>query len=260
MAATGGTQIVNAFQLSSKRFLDLRQHCSTVEELKATSENSIPDGYTRYVEETRSWYTWDSHNTETDETGKWRKSVPIHEALTEEYIYAIVDEDETLLFGIRFDGEVVYSKGMSDEVRFRLKELEGYQLMHDEEFLWAIVDRAGRILFGIEYDGQIYMPKGVVQALTWEEYSKKQWHKDILYIILGKNGVTEGAYYNGRAVSADEAQDYFRDENLLSYRGGMMTRFPKVWIDYDNMQVMVEYPSDYSGPMFVVDDGMLFLV
>lgn len=91
MAQNGGIQLIDVFQYSGKRFLDLRQHSATLEELLATPETSIPDGFTKFCEETQCWYEWNSHNDTDPETGKWRKSVPVNEMWSEEYIFAITD-------------------------------------------------------------------------------------------------------------------------------------------------------------------------
>lgn len=161
MAQNGGIQLIDVFQYSGKRFLDLRQHSATLEELLATPETSIPDGFTKFCEETQCWYEWNSHNDTDPETGKWRKSVPVNEMWSEEYIFAITDKQDALLFGIREDGEVVYNKGMSDEVRVRFDELKGIQPMSNENFIYAITDASGRVLFGITHKGEVTYDKGI---------------------------------------------------------------------------------------------------
>lgn len=162
---TGGIQLIDAFKYSGKRFLDLRQHSATLAELTATPETSIPDGFTKFCEETRCWYEYNSHNDIDPETGRWRKTVPVHEMVSEEYIFAIVDPDGTFLFGIRQNGEVVYNRGMSDEVRARFAELEGYQPMSDENYVYAIVDAGGRVLFGITRSGEVVYDKGIPEEV-----------------------------------------------------------------------------------------------
>lgn len=72
MAENGGIQLVDVFSYSGKRFIDLRQHAATLEELKATAETSIPDGFTKFCDETRCWYEWNSHNDDIAGIGKWR--------------------------------------------------------------------------------------------------------------------------------------------------------------------------------------------
>lgn len=355
--ATGGIQLIDTFKYSGKKYLDLRQHCDTLEELKATSEQSIPDGFTKYCEETKCWYEYNSQNEEWDDTGRWRKTSPISEMLSSDYIFAIVDNEGNLLFGIRYDGEVVYSKGMGDEVRIRLdelngirkmddenyiyaitdaegnllfgirnngevvydkgipeevrkrlEELNGYKLMsdenylfaitdlndhllfgikhngeivydkgipgevktrldelkgiramHDENYLFALTDRLNNILIGIKHNGEVVMPKGVVRVTTWEKYNNEPHTPDTLYIIQGDKGRIDGAFINGRAVTAGEEFAFMRKANLLVYHGAMSV-LPKIWIDHEEMQLMIEYPSNYSGPLFVVEDGMLFLI
>lgn len=386
MATTGGIQLIDAFRYSGQRFLDLRQHCATLAELMATPETSIPDGFTKYCDETQCWYEWNSHNDIDPETGRWRKSVPINEVLTEEYIFAIVDSDGTFLFGIRHDGEVVYNRGMSDEARARFKQLEGiqpmsnenfiyaildasgrvlfgithtgevvydkgipsevkpilrklnrvlsdtrlrlsvaektisemkerlseldgymlmenenfifaimdkgeehllfgidregrvvfdkgipgevqarfdelkgYQIMHDENYLFAITDSIGTLLFGIDNEGNVSIPHGIVEITTWDEYKRKDPRQDTLYVIQGKGGRIDGAYINGRALSAGEEYAFMREENLLVYYG-KMTVLPRIWINEETMELMIDYPSNYSGPLFIMEDGMLFII
>lgn len=337
MAMTGGIQLIDAFRYSGQRFLDLRQHCATIADLVATPETSIPDGFTKYCDESKCWYEWNSHNDIDPETGRWRKSVPINEVLTEEYIFAIVDADGTflfgithrgevvydkgipsevkpilrrlnrvlsetrvrlsvaeksisemkerlseldgyklmenenfifaimdegeehLLFGIAHDGSVVFDKGIPGEVQTRFDELKGYQIMHDENFIFAMTDNLGNLLFGIENTGHAVIPRGIVEVTTWEDYSKREPHPDTLYVIEGKGGRIDGAYINGRALSAGEEYAFIREGNLLMYHG-RMSSLPRIWIDYEAMQLMIDYPSDYSGPLFMVEDGMLFLI
>lgn len=380
-----GIQLIDTFKYSGKKFLDLRQSCATLAELKATVETSIPDGFTKYCTETNCWYEYNSKNEEWEDTGRWRKVSPISEFLSMEYIFAIVDFEDNLLFGIRNDGEVVYNKGMSDEVRVRLdelrgirtmhnenlvfaitdangnvlfginckgeiiydkgvpgevkpilerlnrdlkrtmermseaesvikkmkerlqelsgyklmedenfifaitdpydrllfgiardgkvvfdkgvpgevqarfEELKGYQIMHDDNYLFALTDKYENVLFAVRYDGSIVMPKGIVRVLTFEEYTKEPYTPDTLYVIQGKKGRIEGAFINGRALSAGEEYAFICDANLLVYHGSM-TVLPEIWIDHEAMRLMVEYPSSYSGPIFHVEDGMLFLI
>lgn len=161
MATTGGIQLIDAFRYSGKRFLDLRQHSETLAELVATPESSIPDGFNKFCDETQCWYEYNSHNDTDPETGKWRKSVPIHEIDSDEYVFAIVDADGTFLFGIRYDGEVVYNRGMSDEVRARLSELDGIRLTSNDTYVYSITDLDGCLLFGITGEGEAVYNKGM---------------------------------------------------------------------------------------------------
>ncbi len=161
MATTGGIQLIDAFRYSGQRFLDLRQHCATLADLTATPETSIPNGFNKFVDSENCWYEYNSHNTIDPETGKWRKSVPIYETISEEYIFAITDAEGTFLFGIRDNGEVVYNRGMSDEVRARLTELDGIRPMSNENYVYAITDMDGCLLFGITTSGEVVYDKGI---------------------------------------------------------------------------------------------------
>lgn len=165
MANTGGIQLVDTFKYSGARFLDLRQHAATLVELVATPETSIPDGFNKYCDEAQCWYEYKSRNDIDPETGKWRKSVPVHEMTSEEYIFAITDTNGAFLFGIRQDGEVVYNRGMSDEARARFAELSGYQPMSNENYIFAITDANGRALFGISHAGEVVYDKGIPEEV-----------------------------------------------------------------------------------------------
>ena len=95
----GGIEVVDGFQYSGKRRLDLRQECQTVAELKATDETSIPDGFTKYVFGEDHWYRYHSDNKYTDATGRWRMIAEIQGGyiLNDEWLYAITDNEGNLL-------------------------------------------------------------------------------------------------------------------------------------------------------------------
>ena len=349
----GGIEIVDGFKYSGKRRLDLRQECQTVEELKATDETSIPDGFTKYVFGEDHWYRYHSDNEYTDATGRWRmiaeiqggyilndewlyaitdnegnllwgirrdgscyqpKGIPeevrerfkelqgwqiidsdkwmygivdangnllfgidrkghamltngltidgnaagMHLMSDENYLYAIEDADGNLLFGIDRSGRVVYNKGMSDEVRLRFDELSGYRKVDDENWLYAIVDANDRVLLGIRHDGTVVIGRGVIEIVSWEEYQQRPESDDTIYVIQDvPSGRLEGAFLHGQALPAGEAYAYLCEENVLIYRG-KQSKLPKFWIDHDEMTLNVEYPSGYNGPLFTVEDGVLF--
>ncbi len=171
----------------------------------------------------------------------------------ENFIFAIMDKDEDyLLFGIDRTGRVVFDKGIPGEVQQRFDELKGYQVMHDENYLFAITDSIGTLLFGIETTGQIIMPQGQVQMLAREQYEAIEPKPDVLYVIKGPGGMTEGAYINGQTLNAGEACNFVREENIIKYRGSMKS-IPIIHIDHETMEAKVDYPSDYEGPMIVSD-------
>lgn len=352
----GGIEVVDAFKYAGKRRLDLRQECQSLEELKATDETSIPDGFTKYVYDTDSWYRWHGDNEPTPELGRWRSILELRGAhvLSEEWLYGIVDasgnllwgisrsgecyqpkgipeevarrfkelegwqitdseewlfgivdasgnllfgldrkghavltnglsidgrdggwhliEDEnylyaiedaagTLLFGIDRSGRVVYNKGMSDEVRLRLDELSGYQIVESETYAFAITDALDRVLFAIRKDGTVKIGRGVIEVLTWDEYQTRPQGDDTIYIIHEpQTGELQGAFVHGQPLPAGEASAYLlQDTNVLVYRG-RQTRLPRFWIDHEQMTLNVDYPSGYKGPMFTMQENMLFAI
>lgn len=134
----------------------------------------------------------------------------------------------------------------------RLSELDGVQVFQDDNYLFAITDSMGTLLLGIEKSGHIVQPQGQVQMMSREQYTAIEPKPDTLYIIKGHNGMTEGAYINGETLNTGEAFNFYRDENIIKYRGGMKSR-PYIYIDHETMEAKIDYPSDYEGPMIVND-------
>lgn len=352
MDKKGGIQLIDTFVYSGKEFLDKRKECQSLQELMATDETSIPNGFCKYVRDNDTWYKYHSGNKIHEDTGRWRAVYTGREMLNDEFIYGIVDSKGNLLFGIRYDGsvyqpkgipeeirerfeelsciqetencpyifgivdclgnllfgidrygkifiqngitldgkqsgidfmndqnflfaildaagnmlfgikhngEVVFDKGIPNEVKKRLKELDGIQMMSNEDFIYAITDNQNRLLFGIRWDGTFFAPKGIMEIISWDEYLHKPRNDNVLYVIQGTDGSLQGAFINGNPLTSGEEYAFFRQDNILMYHG-KMSILPKFWIDHDNMELMVDYPSNYSGPVFINEDGMLFAV
>lgn len=247
MTQTGGSQLIDVFRYSGKRFLDLRQHSATVAELLATPETSIPDGFTKYCEETRCWYEWNSHNDETKDTGRWRKSVPIDETLAEDYIFAVVDSDDTLLFGIdRKGGSVVNSiSGVCEVEQF-----------DSNEYIYALMDSAGNMLYGVKRDGtfvasKFQLPADVMKQLqnrpgVCSEYETAD--NEFIYKITDIDGQIvfavrwDGTSYIPKGIP-DEQQNENRkingrlsdlEKRLANFKGGTGD-----WSDSGSMRIAV---------------------
>ena len=94
---------------------------------------------------------------------------------------------------------------------------------------------------------------GMVQCVSWEEYHAMEnpW-PNTLYIIMGKDGSTEGAFINGASLNTGECFCFFREGNEILY-GGNLGVLPRVRIDYETMEAKVDYPSDYRGPLLMTD-------
>lgn len=347
-----GIQLIDTFQYSGKKFLDIRKHCADLAELLATDETSVPDGFCKYVESVDAWYQYLSSNDLDDSTGRWRKKYEHREILNDEFAYAIVDasnnvlfglkwngesfipkgmpeevktrfselsaiqptvgleymfaivdslgnllfgidragkivvqrgitvdghsagidlmESENwlfaimdnaghLLFGIRHDGSVEFTKGIPKQIQERFDELKGYQYMTNEEYIFAILDSRERLLFGIRRDGTVQVTKGIVEVVTAEEYDAMNSHDNHTLYAISDKGRIVGAYIGDKVLNTGEIYSYLVEANAIIYRGAQ-TKLPKIWIDYDYMTVNVDYPSDYEGPMFVVDDDVLFII
>lgn len=112
-----------------------------------------------------------------------------HIISNEEFVYAIVDENDTFLFGITKDGSVNWSKGLPSWLESRLHALEsavpnkvdkvvgkslinsvfasGVSVVSNEEFIMAVTDSDGAFLFGIKKDGTFDWAKGIPNVLQF---------------------------------------------------------------------------------------------
>lgn len=159
----GGIEVVDAFKYSGKRRLDMRQECQSLEELRATDETSIPDGFTKYVFDTDSWYRFHSDNEPTEDLGRWRSILELRgsHVLSDEWLYGIVDASGNLLWGIRRNGECYQPKGIPEEVQKRFDELAGWQIIDSDEWLFGIVDASGNLLFALDRKGHAVVTNGL---------------------------------------------------------------------------------------------------
>lgn len=97
------------------------------------------------------------------------------------YLYTVVDSDGRIVFGIREDGSVDWSKGIPDHIKAKLNEMmsglsgkqdavagkslvssevaDAQDAVSDGEYRWALTDADGRIVFGIREDGSMVYAK-----------------------------------------------------------------------------------------------------
>ena len=105
-----------------------------------------------------------------------------------EYLYAITDHDDALLFAIKRDGSVDWAKGIPDHIRQPLEQLfqivstkvdkvtgkslinsifaDEVSVISNDEYLLAVVDSSDRILFSINKKGEIDFQSGLPDALS----------------------------------------------------------------------------------------------
>lgn len=106
----------------------------------------------------------------------------------DEYLYAITDRDDALLFAIKRDGSVDWAKGIPDHIRQPLEQLfqivstkvdkvagkslinsvfaDEVSVITNEEYFLAVVDSSDRVLFSINKRGEIDFQSGLPDALS----------------------------------------------------------------------------------------------
>ena len=211
----GGIEILDNFKYSGQRFLDQRKECQSLSELLATDETSIPDGFTKYVHDTDTWYRYHSENEEFEKTGKWRTVMHGREVLSAEYLYAIVDAAGNLLFGIKRDGSIYEPKGIPVEVQRRFDELSGLKLTDSDKWLFGVCDSLGNLLFGIDNHGKLFGTCGI--TLDGDESGINLMESDnYLFAINDREGnLLFGIDRHGAVVSnkgmSDEVRERFKE-------------------------------------------------
>lgn len=177
----------------------------------------------------------------------------------EQYMFLITDSANNLLFGINRNGEMECDKGMSREVRERLDELRGWQVKRNEQFVFLVTDKKQNLLLGIRRgNGRLVVPHGFIEVVTEKEYEETEIENDVLYAIKGKGGRIVDLCLNGQPIRNSEEHFFSKEDNILMYNGHM-TVMPRIYIDHDEMMLMVEYPTGYEGPLFENVDRMLFV-
>lgn len=75
MANKTGMTIIDTFLYGGKKYLDQREYVDTINELKTTNENVIPEGFITYCKENNKRYKYNSTNSDDPLTGKWREII-----------------------------------------------------------------------------------------------------------------------------------------------------------------------------------------
>ena len=101
-----------------------------------------------------------------------------------EYVYAILDANDVLLFGIKPDGSIDWAKGTPEPVKAYITEIltskvdkelgksliskvfaDGVSVVSNNEYVLAFTDSADDFLFGIRKDGSFEWAKGLPEFL-----------------------------------------------------------------------------------------------
>ena len=120
-------------------------------------ENNISEGEGNLTEKINQL------QTQIDEINK--SFIPLSETFSivsnPEYLHAIVDNEDRVLFGIKNDGEVYFPKQ------------DTYKIIQNPEWLIVWVDNEDRVLFGIKKDGTFYASKTNFNAQEGSNYDEQ---------------------------------------------------------------------------------------
>lgn len=93
---------------------------------------------------------------------------------SDEFAYAIVDLEGTLLWGIRHDGTVYQPKGIPEETKKQLSKLDGYQIVESPQYLFAITDKDDNVLFAIDHKGSSFV-NAINGVCRVEQFDSKEF-------------------------------------------------------------------------------------
>lgn len=221
-----GTKLFDGFVFLGQDFLDKRSRVSNMEQLKGVDPNSIPEGFKIFVQDTKTWYEYDSEY-HSEITGNWKTSNAIASMDSDKFVYAILDSEGKVLWGIKVDGTTFSPTVEIGDVVFTPTNVD--------EFLWVMVDQDNMIVFGIKKDGSLYAPKGMPDEVKerFDELSNikvlantDNW----LFAFVDVNDTvvwgiqSNGSIYQGKGIPEDA-----------------LAEFKKVWSrlsDFDNLRTL----------------------
>lgn len=172
--ATGGIQLIDTFRYSGKKFLDMRQGITDLTMLKSMDENSIPDGFTAYIASEDAYYQYNASYEYNEQTGRWRIIHIGREIENDEFLFAILDKENHLLFGIKADGKPYFPKN------------DMYHVVQNEEYLYAVVDAGNKLLIGIRSDGEIIEGKIPLKTRQEIEHVKTELSRNVLVVEMDR--------------------------------------------------------------------------
>lgn len=117
---------------------------------------------------------------------------------SDEFAYAIVDLNGTLLWGIRHDGTVYQPKGIPEETKKRLEELNGIQIEESPQYLFSIVDKEGSLLFAIDRKGGSHV-NSISGVCTVEQFESKEY---IFAVMDSADNLLFGVDRSGKFVAS----------------------------------------------------------
>lgn len=156
----------------------------------------------------------------------------VHFVSNAEYVFAVVDSNDTFLFGVKTDGSFVWSKGMSNDLKIKIESIlnsldnkvdkesgkslinsvfaSGISFESNAEYLFAALDLNKNILFGVKSDGSFYCPKDFRYYSYFNEILRRTnplVNKNIL--IIG-DSITDMGYWVNSLKSISGCKVYNR--------------------------------------------------
>ena len=148
----------------------------------------------------------------------------------EEYLLAVTDAGDSVLFGVEKDGTFVWSKGIPGYIKAPLEKLlyeittkvdkvageslinavfaSGVSVGEDKEFVLAFTDSDGRFLLGIKSDGSVDWAKGIPQSVQNSLNELRQMLDGKQNAIPGKTVIN--SKLSDHVSSNDEDQEWFK--------------------------------------------------
>ncbi|WP_333802571.1 CotH kinase family protein, partial [Sphingobacterium multivorum] len=116
----------------------------------------------------------------------------------EEFLYAVVDSNDVILWGKRRDGSTY---DCDTEIAGAVKTLQsdvsvlkdGYSIITNEEFLYALVDKNEALLFGVNRAGQFVTPVSKIDSIATDSLSLSATGMTAFQKALKDSGFNSGA-------------------------------------------------------------------
>lgn len=195
-----------------------------------------------------------------------------------EYVYAILDKNDTFLFGIKPDGSIVWSKGVPEPLKEYISEIlktkvdkedgkslinkifaDGISVTSNNEYILAFTDSNDVFLFGVRPDGRFEWANGLPKFLK-DALDSKQERKP------GKD-VVDSEFASGvKVVSNEEFIVAFVDKNekflfgvqkdgsfAFSASDQLSNQFKKIFVKFNSISSQLDGKVDKETAKSLID-------